>query len=171
MICYEFKGGAGTASRLVEIGGEGYMVAAQVQANHGRRDWLTILGAPVGRAMRADLRLPRESGSIIVVLGTDAPLAPLNLRHLAKRAAIGIGRHGTLGGNNSGDIFLAFSTANECDLPQRAPAKLTFEYLNGELLDSVLPGRRGGGRQCAGRGGNDDYGQAAGPGVPCDRPR
>ena len=71
------------------------------------------------------------------MLGTDAPLAPLNLRHLAKRAAIGIGRHGTPGGNSSGDIFLAFGTANEGDLPQRAPAKLTFEYLNGELLDPL----------------------------------
>ena len=137
MICYEFKGGVGTSSRRVRIGGEGYTVAAQVQANHGLRDWLTILGAPVGRTMRDDLLFPRESGSIIVVLGTDAPLAPLNLRHLARRAAIGIGRHGTPGGNSSGDIFLAFGTANEGDLPQRAPAKLTFEYLNGELLDPL----------------------------------
>ena len=137
MICYEFKGGSGTASRLVDLAGESFTVAAQVQANHGQRDWLTILGVPVGRELRDDLMFPREMGSIIVVLGTDAPLAPLNLRHLAKRAAIGIGRHGTPGGNNSGDIFLAFSTANECDLPQLSPARMTFEYLNGELLDPL----------------------------------
>ncbi len=150
MICYEFKGGSGTASRRVTIGegaftvsrgvtvdSEAYTVAAQVQANHGQRDWLTILGAPVGRELRNDLLFPRETGSIIVILGTDAPLAPLNLRHLAKRAAIGIARHGTPSGNNSGDIFLAFSTANECDLPQLAPAKMSFEYLNGEHLDPL----------------------------------
>ncbi len=135
MICYEFKGGTGTASRQVRLGGEGFTVGALVQANHGLRDWLTILGVPVGRALRDDLLFPRETGSIIVLLGTDAPLAPLNLRHLAKRAAIGIGRHGTPGGNNSGDIFLAFSVANPCALPQLSPARLSFEYLNGEILD------------------------------------
>ncbi len=137
MICYEFKGGSGTASRRVKIGDEGFTVAAQVQANHGQRDWLTILGVPVGREMRQDRLFSKESGSIIVILGTDAPLAPLNLRHLAKRAAIGIGRHGTPGGNNSGDIFLAFSTANECSLPQLSGSRMRFEYLNGELLDPL----------------------------------
>ena len=137
MICYEFKGGAGTASRRLTIDGEAFTVAAQVQANHGQRDWLTILGVPVGREMRNDLLFARESGSIIVVLGTDAPLAPLNLRHLAKRASIGIGRHGTPSGNNSGDIFLAFSTANACDLPQLSSARTSFDYLNGERLDPL----------------------------------
>ena len=137
MICYEFKGGTGTASRRVAVGGESYAVAALVQANHGLRDWLTILGVPLGRELRGDLLFQRELGSIIVVLGSDAPLAPLNLRHLAKRAAIGIGRHGTPGGNSSGDIFLAFSTANERALPQFAPARQSFKYLNGELLDPL----------------------------------
>lgn len=137
MICYEFKGGTGTASRRVTLGGEAFCVGALVQANHGVRDWLTILGVPVGRELRDDLIAPRESGSIIVVLGTDAPLAPLNLRHLAKRAAIGIGRHGTPGGNNSGDIFLAFSVANPMELPQLSPARLSFECINGELMDPL----------------------------------
>jgi D-aminopeptidase len=137
MICYEFKGGAGTASRRVTIGGETFTIGAQVQANHGQRDWLTILGVPVGREMRNDLLFRRECGSIIVVLGTDAPLVPLNLRHLAKRASIGIGRNGTPSGNNSGDIFLAFSTANTYDLPQLSSARMTFEYVNGELLDPL----------------------------------
>ena len=137
MICYEFKGGSGSASRQLQVAGSTYTVGAQVQANHGIRDWLTILGVPVGRELQNDRLFPREHGSIIVILGTDAPLAPLSLRHLAKRASIGIGRHGTPGGNNSGDIFLAFSTANEQDLPERAPARLGFEYLNEGLLDPI----------------------------------
>jgi D-aminopeptidase len=137
MVCYEFKGGTGTSSRRVSLDGQDFTVAALVQANHGLRDWLTILGVPVGRELRDDLLFRRETGSIIVILGTDAPLAPLSLRHLAKRAAIGIGRHGTPGGNNSGDIFLAFSTANERDLPQLSPGRQSFEYLNGELLDPL----------------------------------
>lgn len=137
MVCYEFKGGAGTSSRRVAVGGEVFTVAAQVQANHGLRNWLTILGVPVGRELRNDLLFPRETGSIIVVLGTDAPLAPLSLRHLARRAAIGIGRNGTPGGNNSGDLFLAFSTANDCQLPHLSPARMAFEYLNGEVLDPL----------------------------------
>ena len=137
MIAYEFKGGSGTASRLVRLAGETFTVGAQVQANHGMRDWLTVLGVPVGRELREDLIRRRETGSIIVVLGTDAPLAPLNLRHLAKRAAIGIGRGGTPGGNNSGDIFLAFSTANEGPLPQFGPVRLALEVLNEDLMDPL----------------------------------
>lgn len=140
MICYEFKGGVGTSSRQVMLDGETFTVAAQVQANHGLRDWLTILGVPVGQLLRDDLLRERETGSIIVILGTDAPLAPLYLRHLARRAAIGVGRNGTPGGNNSGDIFLAFSTANECKLPQLSAGRMRFEYLNGELVDPLYLG-------------------------------
>jgi D-aminopeptidase len=140
MICYGFKGGSGTASRRVTIEGETWTIAAQVQANHGIRDWLTILGVPVGQELRDDLLFMHELGSVIVILATDAPLAPLNLRHIAKRAAIGIGRGGTPGGNNSGDIFLAFSTANERDLPQLSPARIKFEYLNGDRLDPLYLG-------------------------------
>jgi D-aminopeptidase len=135
MICYEFKGGTGTSSRRVRLGGEDYVVGALVQANHGIRDWLSILGVPVGRYMRDDLLKPRESGSIIAVIGTDAPLSPLSLQHLAKRAAIGIGRHGTPSGNGSGDIFLAFSTANKRELPQLGEAKQNFEFINNEVID------------------------------------
>ena len=135
MICYEFKGGTGTSSRRVKLGGEDYTVGALVQANHGIRDWLTILGVPLGKEMREDLLKRRESGSIIVVIGTDAPLSPLSLQHLAKRASIGIGRHGTPSGNGSGDIFLAFSTANRRALPQLAAAKQSFEFINNEVLD------------------------------------
>lgn len=135
MICYEFKGGTGTSSRRVNLAGADYTVGALVQANHGIRDWLTILGVPVGRYLREDLLKRKESGSIIVVIGTDAPLSPLSLRHLAKRASIGIGRHGTPSGNGSGDIFLAFSTANMRELPQLGAAKQTFEFINNEALD------------------------------------
>jgi D-aminopeptidase len=137
MICYEFKGGTGTASRQMVIGGQGYTVAALVQANHGLRPWLTILGRPVGQLMPEDALYTAEMGSIIVILATDAPLSGLSLRQMAKRAAIGIGRGGTPGGNNSGDIFLAFSTANEGPMPQFSPAILTKTEVNGEHLDPV----------------------------------
>lgn len=137
MICYEFKGGTGTASRRVTLGGTDYTVAALVQANHGIRPWLTILGKPVGRLMPEDPLYSGEMGSIIVILATDAPLSGLALRQLAKRAALGIGRGGTPGGNNSGDIFLAFSTANEGPMPQFAQAIVNKQELNIELLDNL----------------------------------
>ncbi|WP_264214305.1 P1 family peptidase [Leisingera thetidis] len=135
MICYEFKGGTGTASRRIEIGGETYTVAALVQANHGIRPWLNILGKPVGKMMPEDRILEQETGSIIVILATDAPLSALSLRQVAKRAAIGIGRGGSPGGNNSGDIFLALSVANEQRMPQMETALTTRTELNMELLD------------------------------------
>lgn len=137
MICYEFKGGTGTSSRRIKIDGHAYTVAALVQANHGIRPWLTILGQPVGRLMPEGSFYSAEMGSIIVILATDAPLSGLSLRQVAKRAAIGIGRGGTPGGNNSGDIFLAFSTANEGPMPQFSPAILTRQELNGEHLDAL----------------------------------
>jgi D-aminopeptidase len=81
--------------------------------------------------------MDQEQGSIIVTLGTNLPMAPHQLRRLPKRAAIGIGRGGTPGGNNSGDIFLAFSTANEHLLPQVAGPRFTLEMINDELLDPI----------------------------------
>lgn len=137
MICYEFKGGTGTASRIVRIDGVDFTLGALVQANHGLRPWLTVLGRHVGDVMTEDRLLESELGSIVVVLGTDIPMAPHQLRRLAKRAAIGIGRGGTPGGNNSGDIFLAFSTANRGPLPQLAGPRRTFETINDELFDPV----------------------------------
>ena len=139
MICYEFKGGTGTASRQVIIDGQTFHVGCLVQANHGRRDWLNVLGAPVGRHLTDD-RLPtdKEQGSIIVILATDLPLSSSQLRRLAKRGAIGIGRNGTPGGNNSGDIFLAFSTANSMDLAVFRPAFGQMQTLNDEYLDPVF---------------------------------
>ena len=84
--------------------------------------------------------MPAEMGSIIVIVATDAPLSGLSLRQVAKRAAIGIGRGGTPGGNNSGDIFMAFSTANAGPVPQFAPAVMTKQELNGERLGPAVSG-------------------------------
>lgn len=137
MICYEFKGGTGTASRRVDLGGETCTIGALVQANHGIRPWLTILGKNVGQMMTGDRLMERESGSVIVILATDAPLSALSLRHLARRASIGIGRGGSPGGHNSGDIFLAFSTADDGLMPQAAPLVQTRQEMNAEHLDPL----------------------------------
>ena len=138
MICYEFKGGTGTASRRIEVDGKHFTLGVLVQANHGRRDWLTVLGAPVGRHLSENkVFRNRETGSIIAVIATDVPLAPHQLQRVARRGAIGIGRGGTVGGNSSGDIFLAFSVANEPPMPHKAGALLRMEILNDEWLDPV----------------------------------
>ena len=121
MICYGFKGGIGTASRKLEQDAGGYTVGVLVQANFGRRDQLLVAGAPVGRDMsceqfpcRAAASRPEaRDGSIIIVVATDAPLLAHQLKRIARRAALGLARTGTASGNGSGDIFIAFSTANE----------------------------------------------------------
>ena len=116
MICHGFKGGIGTASRQLSIGGETYTLGVLVQANYGTRESLTITGVPVGLEI-PDL-MPefrpndRSNGSIIVAVATDAPLLPHQLKRLARRVPIGISRVGGYGSNGSGDIFIAFSTAN-----------------------------------------------------------
>jgi L-aminopeptidase/D-esterase-like protein len=113
MICHQFKGGIGTSSRRLSEAEGGYTVGVLVQTNYGLRPLLTIAGVPVGREI-PDL-LPEvsgEGGSIIVVVATDAPLLPHQLKRLAKRAPLGIARVGGVGGDSSGDIFIAFSTAN-----------------------------------------------------------
>ncbi len=137
MICYEFKGGTGTSSRHVPIGNETYTIGALVQANHGIRPWLNILGRPVGETLTEGRLLAQETGSIIVILATDAPLGALSLRQVAKRAAIGVGRGGSPGGNNSGDIFIAFSVANNQSMPQKEAAIITRSELNPELIDPL----------------------------------
>lgn len=137
MIAYEFKGGTGTASRRLVLAGGAFHLGALVQANHGLRPWLRILGRQVGEAMPEGRLLDAEQGSIIVILGTDLPLAPHQLHRLARRAALGIGRGGTPGGNNSGDLFLAFSTANRGPLPQLAGPRRTLETINDELFDPI----------------------------------
>lgn len=130
MICYQFKGGSGTASRRVEAAGGAYLLAAFVQANFGLREQLTIAGRRVGAALRdwpSDGREGAETGSIIVILATDAPLLPHQLGRLARRVPLGLGRTGAISGHGSGDIFLAFSTANAEALAAReAPARAMF---------------------------------------------
>ncbi|MEP6936355.1 MAG: P1 family peptidase [Nitrospirota bacterium] len=118
MICYEFKGGTGTASRKLSEKDRGYTVGVLVQANHGRRFQLQIVGVPVGRELVEKAPFTRgadlynERGSIVIVLATDAPLLPHQLKRLSRRAALGLARTGSSSGNGSGDIFIAFSTAN-----------------------------------------------------------
>ena len=138
MICYEFKGGTGTASRIITIAGQTYTIGALVQANHGIRAWFSPLGVPVGKHMLDDrLFGSNEQGSIIAVVGTDAPILPHQLERLARRAAIGVGRGGSPGGNNSGDIFLAFSVANERPLMQLSPPSFQLQSLNDEVFDGI----------------------------------
>jgi D-aminopeptidase len=118
MICYQFKCGTGTASRRLAAQAGGYTVGVMVQANHGTRAQLRIAGAPIGAdipvqpARGGDDVEPREQGSIIIVIGTDAPLLPHQLERVARRASLGLARTGATSGNGSGDIFIAFSTAN-----------------------------------------------------------
>jgi len=135
MVCFGFKGGTGTASRKIEVAGKPYTVGVLVQCNTGDRKVLRIAGAPVGPALSKrwlpcyDAKLspadklpkcageaiagavPPDSGSIIIVVATDAPLMPVQLNRVAKRAALGLARLGSYSGNSSGDIILAFTTA------------------------------------------------------------
>jgi D-aminopeptidase len=124
MICHEFKGGIGTSSRVLPAADGGWTVGVLVQANHGRRERLSIAGIPVGRAIPAslvpspwdapagDASPPPGSGSIIVVVATDAPLLPHQCERLAQRAGLGIARAGGSGAHTSGDLFLCFATGN-----------------------------------------------------------
>ena len=122
MICYGFKCGTGTASRKLDARAGGYTVGVLVQANHGARNLLRVAGAPVGQdiPLAAALRAPAiqaldaigELGSIIIVVATDAPLLPHQLKRVARRASLGLARTGSISSNGSGDIFIAFSTAN-----------------------------------------------------------
>lgn len=112
MICHEFKGGIGTASRRLAKKSGGFTVGVLVQANHGLRRDLRIAGVPAGLEIKDNLIKSRDEGSIIIVVATDAPLMPHQLKRLARRACLGLGRTGSIGSNFSGDIFLAFSTAN-----------------------------------------------------------
>ncbi len=134
MICHQFKCGTGTASRVIDVAGKPYIVGVLVQANYGVREELRIAGVPVGKHLTANkaydepnagesgagtvINTPAtnkpagDTGSIIIVVGTDAPLLPHQLKRLAKRAALGLARNGSYAGNGSGDVFLAFSTGN-----------------------------------------------------------
>lgn len=124
MICHGFKGGIGTASRVAPCRSGAYMVGALVQANYGERGLLRVDGVPVGREIGPDVTPlpwgePKQGGSIIVIVATDAPLLPTQCARLARRATIGLARVGGTGHNGSGDLFLAFATGNHLSVNER----------------------------------------------------
>jgi L-aminopeptidase/D-esterase-like protein len=147
MICYEFKGGNGTASRKVDIhpatagkdaSPQNFIVGVFLQANFGRRPQLTIAGVPVGKKIPGEV-YKEESGSCIAVVATDAPLLPNQLKRLARRVSLGLARTGTISGNGSGDLFIAFSTAN----PNVAnPDQVTHsvQTIPNDLMDPLFGG-------------------------------
>ncbi|NNM62491.1 MAG: P1 family peptidase [Steroidobacteraceae bacterium] len=113
MRCFEFKGGSGTASRIVQIDESCYTVGAFVQSNHGLRHLCTIAGVPVGEFLPKTETVREDGGSIIGIVATDAPLLPHQLKRVARRCASGIARSGAIPSNSSGDLFLALSCAND----------------------------------------------------------
>ena len=135
MICHEFKGGIGTASRTTSLG---YTVGVLVQANYGLRRQLRIAGVPVGKEIPEGAFRPDEDGSIIVVIATDAPVLPHQLKRLARRATLGLGRMGSISGDGSGDLFIAFSTANTVPTEPKKPG--TVQLMNTEDLGPVFGG-------------------------------
>jgi L-aminopeptidase/D-esterase-like protein len=142
MVCYGFKGGIGTASR--KIAG-GYTVGALVQCNCGSRRQLRIGGLPVGDEIaapqpRASIQQPyrEDVGSIIIVVATDAPLLPHQTQRLARRATMGLARTGSTSGNGSGDIFIAFSTANPSAAAAKAPVNVSM--MPNDNLNPVFEG-------------------------------
>lgn len=134
MICHEFKGGIGTASRVAH----GHTIGVLVQANYGLRRQLRIAGVPVGQEIPEGAFRPDEDGSIIVVIATDAPLLPHQLKRLARRASLGLGRMGSISGDGSGDLFIAFSTAN--NVPAERGQAGTVQMMNTEDLGPVFAG-------------------------------
>jgi D-aminopeptidase len=142
MICYEFKGGTGTASRMIPVAavaGRGspetkqFAIGVLVQANCGRRPQLTIRGLEVGKKIPGSV-YKQETGSIIIVVATDAPLLPHQLKRLARRASLGLARTGSVSGNGSGDLFIAFSTANPHAADAKPPIR-TIETMPNDLMD------------------------------------
>jgi len=143
MVCNEFKGGTGTSSRVLNAQDGGYTVGVLVQCNYGLRPQLRIAGVPVGKEIPQDRAYKNETGSIIVVVATDAPLIPTQLKRLARRVTDGLGRLGSISGNGSGDIFLAFSTANPHAYygqrtPEYATKPATVETMINEDLDPLF---------------------------------
>src|SRR5438034_5694608 len=144
MICYEFKGGNGTASRKIDIRiskdapPQSFIVGVFLQANFGHRPQLTIAGVPVDKEIPGEV-YKKESGSCIAVVATDAPLLPTQLKRLARRVSLGLARTGSISGNGSGDLFVAFSTAN----PNVAnPDQITHDVqtIPNDLLDPLFAG-------------------------------
>src|SRR5690348_15617064 len=144
MVCNGFKGGIGTASRKLDAKDGGYTVGVLVQCNYGRRPDLRIAGVPVGGEIPDDVPYAGTSfanddhGSIIVVVATDAPLVAHQLKRLARRVSLGLGRNGSTSGNGSGDIFIAFSTANPNS--EAADHVVNVQMLPNDLIEPVFAG-------------------------------
>ena len=153
MVCHEFKGGIGTASRVVPADRGGHTVGVLVQANYGKRAWLRVDGVPVGaeidddevpsaygQVRRAAGDPPPGSGSIIIVVATDAPLLPYQLERLAQRAGLGLARAGGTGGHTSGDLFIAFATGNRLPAEDEDhPQLLTYDVRTvGDIVIDAL---------------------------------
>jgi L-aminopeptidase/D-esterase-like protein len=144
MICYEFKGGTGTASRVIPVvepsakkSSRAYTIGVLVQSNCGRRSQLTIAGVPVGKEIPENAVFSKENGSIIIVVATDAPLLPHQLKRLARRASLGLARTGSVSGNGSGDLFIAFSTANPGVADPKQPTR-SVQTVPNDNMDSIF---------------------------------
>jgi D-aminopeptidase len=135
MITYDFKAGNGSASRLVKIDDVTFTLGIFVQSNFGRREDFTVMGVPVGQHILHDQLRGKEQGSIIAIIATDAPLQSLQLKRLARRVPVGLARTGTIGSNSSGDIFLAFSTANENSF---GSGRRSADYLANNSIDGLF---------------------------------
>ena len=144
MNCYQFKGGSGTASRVAGVAGQDVTVGVFVQANFGARRELVLAGVPVGEALAADNPMagsglaPPGSGSVIAVVATNAPLFPHQCQALARRVTTGLARTGTSGSHFSGDLFLAFSTANSGAFRPGSPGLRRLDFLAWEELDPLF---------------------------------
>lgn len=137
MSTFDFKGGSGSASRLVTIEDRSFSLGVFVQSNFGKREDFTLFGVPVGQHIREGQLRGREQGSIIAIIATDAPLMPHQLKRLARRVPVALARLGGIGYNSSGDIFLAFSTANTEALG--SPAQLRrMESMSVAAVDPLL---------------------------------
>ena len=139
MICNEFKGGIGTSSRVLDAKSGGYTVGVLVQCNYGAREELRIAGVNVGREIPEHTVWKDDVGSIIVVVATDAPLIPTQLKRVARKISLGLGRDGSYSGDGSGDIFIAFSTANPAPDKQSAAANHGLRTLTMMPNDSLDP--------------------------------
>ncbi len=136
MICFDFKGGIGTASRRLGEDAGGYTVGVMVQCNCGRRDLLRVAGIPVGAEIPLGSERRKDVGSIIVTVATNAPLLPHQLKRIARRVTLGLGRVGSISGDGSGDIFIAFSTANPKSAFAPQPVQVSM-YPN-DRLDALF---------------------------------
>jgi len=135
-VSYDFKAGIGTSSRRVKLSGREIHVGTLVLANHGSRHQLCIRGVPVGKYITANPIKKHDTGSIVGIIATDAPLLPHQLKRLTRRAYLGLARTGAISSDRSGDFFIAFSTANKVDM--EPSQTLTAQWIPNSWLDPVF---------------------------------